>query len=186
MRIYAAIQLAIQAHNKQIRKLDGDLYVAHPLEVGFMLAQEGLSEDVIIAGILHDTVEDTSVTLADIASQFGDPVARLVEACSEEDKTLPWQTRKEAMLRLMCNGLPRDIKMILLADKVSNLSSIQRNLARMGPGLWACFNAGYDQQKWYFTEICKCMTDMKDTHFYEELCRLVNEVFGTGTVDIQV
>ena len=62
MTIYNAIHTAILAHENQIRKLDLDLYVAHPLEVGMILAKYGMSDEVICAGILHDTVEDTEFT----------------------------------------------------------------------------------------------------------------------------
>lgn len=177
MRVYDAIEMAILAHKEQIRKLDGVIYVAHPIEVGMMLAQSGASEEVIIAGILHDTVEDTVITLGDIEKRFGARVMELVKACSEEDKSLSWRARKEAMLEKMCSGTDDEVNMILIADKISNLQSIYRNLEEMGDSLWDCFNAGYEDQKWYFCSICDCLKDLAGTPFYDEMCGFVDKIF---------
>lgn len=178
MRLYEAIQLALNAHDKQIRKLDGDIYAAHPIEVGMMLLAMNADEDVVIAGILHDTIEDTYVTLSDIKDQFGNRVAELVKGCSEPDKSRPWSERKQYMLDFVKNDADFDMKMIILADKLSNIRSIYRNLETMGDKLWDCFNAGYEDQKWYNTEMCKNLDDLSHITMHEEYCRYVKLVFG--------
>jgi len=181
MRLYEAIQLAMKAHAKQVRKLDGDIYAAHPIEVGIMLSIADANEDVIIAGILHDTVEDTDVTLADIKAQFGDRVEELVRGCSEPDKSKSWKERKMQMLTFVNNGADFETKMIILADKLSNIRSIYRNLETMENCLWDKFNAGYEEQKWYLTEMCKALDDLSNLAMHEEYCRYVKLVFGQAT-----
>lgn len=177
MRLYEAIQLALKAHSKQIRKLDGDIYAAHPIEVGMMLLKVDASEDVVIAGILHDTVEDTYVTIEDIRKQFGDRVAELVKGCSEPDKSKPWLERKEFMLDFVVNKADFDMKMIILADKLSNIRSVYRNLETMGDDLWDKFNAGYEEQKWYSVEMCRALNETSCLTMHEEFCRYVKLVF---------
>lgn len=178
MRLYEAIQLALKAHSKQIRKLDGDIYAAHPIEVGMMLMAVDASEEVVIAGLLHDTVEDTYVTINDIREQFGDRIAELVKGCSEPDKSKPWAERKQYMLDYVINEADFDTKMIILADKLSNIRSIYRNLETMGDALWDKFNAGYEEQKWYSVEMCRALDEMSCVTMHEEYCRYVRLVFG--------
>ena len=177
MRLYEAIQLTLKAHAGQVRKLDGDIYAAHPLEVGMMLLKMNASEDVVIAGLLHDTVEDTYVTLEDIRGQFGQDVADLVQGCSEPDKSKPWRERKEYMLDQVTHKATFDVKLIILADKLSNIRSIYRNLETMGSSLWDCFNAGYEEQKWYAQAMCEALQEMSCVTMHEEYCRYVELVF---------
>src|SRR3989338_2085111 len=97
-KIQKAIRFAITAHDGQTRKGKDIPYITHPLTVALILSQVGASEDVIVAGILHDVVEDSDVELDDVQEQFGEPVADLVKAVTEEDKGLPWETRKRIAL----------------------------------------------------------------------------------------
>ncbi len=89
-----AVEVAVKAHQKQSRKGTDTPYITHPLAVGIILAKAGCSDDVIIAGILHDTVEDTPITLDYIGDTFGNKVAGIVKGASEPDKSLPWEERK--------------------------------------------------------------------------------------------
>jgi len=183
MRLYEAIQFAIRAHAKQIRKLDGDIYVAHPIEVGMMLSGIDAKEEVVIAGLLHDTVEDTYVTLDDIREQFGERVATLVEGCSEPDKSLTWKERKLYMIDFVMKHADFDMKTIILADKLSNIRSVYRNLETMGDSLWEKFNAGYEEQKWYSYAMCKALDEMSCLAMHEEYCRYVDLVFKQKGTD---
>lgn len=181
MRTYEAIQLAIKAHDKQFRKLDGDIYAAHPLEVGIILASNNYDTDIIIAGILHDTVEDTYVTLEEIAYQFGDHVRDLVAGCSEEDKSLPWKDRKLAALDTVACCGDLGVKLIFCADKLSNIKSILRYIENSSDNdLWSKFNAGFNEQKWYYTESLKVLSDLEDTKMYIELKETIDLVFNDG------
>ena len=88
-KVFHAIELAACAHRGQVRKGSGVPYLIHPLNVAKLLIQGGCVEEVVVAGLLHDTVEDTDMELADIEAEFGPGVAALVAGASEPDKTAP-------------------------------------------------------------------------------------------------
>ena len=90
-----AIVFAAKAHDHQKRKGTDIPYITHPFAVGMLLQKEKCSEEVIVAGILHDTLEDTETTFEDLTEMFGLRVANLVQAASEKDKSLPWEVRKQ-------------------------------------------------------------------------------------------
>lgn len=92
-RLDYSILFATKAHDLQRRKTDNVLMIFHSFTVGMMLKDSNMSEDCVIAGILHDVVEDTKYTLNDIKKEFGDNVAKIVEEVTE-DKSLPWEERK--------------------------------------------------------------------------------------------
>src|ERR1035437_4169278 len=105
LRIQKAIQFAIKTHEldqKQKRKGKDVPYITHPLSVGLILANIGATEDVVIAGILHDTIEDSieknKVTKEIISDMFGQSVSDLVLSVTEQDKSLSWAERKAEAL----------------------------------------------------------------------------------------
>ncbi|MDH8677699.1 HD domain-containing protein [Fusibacter bizertensis] len=177
MLIYNAIHTAIKAHEGQIRKLDQDIYVAHPIEVGITLAKHNLSDEVIIAGILHDTVEDTPLTLEDIKREFGPIVALYVKYCSETNKEDSWKKRKLNYLANLSQA-PMDVLYIVCVDKLTNIKSIYRHLDRLGEPLWDKFNAGYEDQKWYYTAILDLLRPIADHPLYAELEHQIAIVFN--------
>src|SRR4051812_838752 len=98
-RLLKAISFATIAHTGQTRKGKPHVpYITHPLSVGILLAQSGAKEDVIIAGILHDTIEDTDITYDQLEKVFGKVVAEMVNDVTEQDRTLPWAERKRLAL----------------------------------------------------------------------------------------
>src|SRR5438128_11470606 len=96
-RFEEALSFAVQAHGaaKQERKGTDFPYVSHPIRVAEILDRFGCSEDVIVAGFLHDAIEDANITAEEIGAAFSQRVAALVTAVSEPDKSLLWKTRKE-------------------------------------------------------------------------------------------
>lgn len=179
MLIYKAIQMAIKAHEHQLRKLDNDVYVAHPIEVGIILAKHNLPDEVIIAGILHDTVEDTSLTLGQIESNFGSIVAEYVKYCSELNKGDSWKKRKLDYMNQL-NNVPIDVLYIVCADKLSNIQSIHRNLEVYGTAIWQKFNAGYEEQKWYYEAILEKLSPIESHLLFEALKTAIGNVFIYG------
>ncbi len=131
-RIERAIEVAKKAHEGQFRKT-GEPYIVHPLAVKKILEEWGMDEDTIIAGILHDTVEDTNLTLDDIRKEFGESVAFLVDGVTklstardgmrDIDTYLP--ETKNNFLRLMI-ALGDDIRVLIikLADRLHNLRTL--------------------------------------------------------------
>jgi len=176
MLIYKAIHTAIKAHENQLRKLDNDMYVVHPLEVGVILAKHNLSDDVIVAGILHDTVEDTALSLEQIEIEFGPNVALYVKFCSEHNKFDSWKKRKLDYLSQL-DEAPIEVLYIVCVDKLTNIQSIQRNLEVNGTAIWQKFNAGYDDQKWYYTAMLDKLSPISDHPLYKALQLVVNSVF---------
>lgn len=176
--VYDAIQASLEAHKDQLRKLDFDAYVAHPLEVAIILAQNGADEDVISAGILHDTVEDTEMTLEALADRFGQRIADIVSGCTEPPQTVPWKERKRWAIDHVTHTASRDVVMVICADKLSNMRSIARNYRLHGSRVWQGFHAPYAWQKWYYQEMLKALSPISDTAMYKELEQLIHEVFN--------
>lgn len=156
-----AINFAVEAHRGQQRKGDSLPYIIHPLTVGIVLLEEGCEQEVVIAGFLHDTVEDTDVTYAEIEDNFGSRVMRIVRGVSEPDKTLPWRRRKEHTIEYIRRA-PLDERMVICADKLHNITSMIDEYRESGEKLWERFNAGREEQKWYYREILKSLQSHND------------------------
>ena len=131
-RIKSAIDLATKAHSDQFRK-SGDPYITHPLAVMKIVEAWGMDEDTIIAAVLHDTIEDTSITLQDIKDQFGEQVAFLVDGVTklgnarsgmrDLDTYLP-STRDNLLRLLVATGADIRVLIIKLADRLHNLRTL--------------------------------------------------------------
>ncbi|MGB8001211.1 MAG: HD domain-containing protein, partial [Anaerobacillus sp.] len=93
--IEKAIEASALAHDGQYRKQSSLPYLSHPVTVGFYLIESGSAEEVIAAGILHDVIEDTPLNFDDLKAEFGEKIASLVLECSEPDKSLEWEKRKQ-------------------------------------------------------------------------------------------
>ncbi|MBS7527017.1 bifunctional (p)ppGpp synthetase/guanosine-3',5'-bis(diphosphate) 3'-pyrophosphohydrolase [Fusibacter paucivorans] len=185
MILYQAIHTALKAHDGQIRKLDLDLYAAHPIEVGMILSKYGFSDDVICAGILHDTLEDTPLIYDDLIKAFGKHVADLVNDCTEQDKSLDWQTRKKRYLAHL-ETVSDEVRFIVCVDKLTNLKSIHRHLSEMGDTLWTKFNAGFEQQSWYYHAVLKRLAPIRHHALYRELASEIDLVFPANETETQV
>lgn len=141
-RTERAIALALRAHDAQIRKGDGALpYIVHPVTVALILSRYSDDEDTIIAGLLHDTLEDTSLSGDEIAREFGAKVLDMVRDVTESDlPSLSWDTRKARYLRHL-ETAPRGSLLVASADKIANLVSMIAAHASQGDALWERFNA---------------------------------------------
>lgn len=126
-RIGKALELATKAHDGQLRK-SGEPYITHPINVAKILASYESDSDTIIAALLHDTVEDTDVTLEQVRSQFGDNVAQLVDGVTKLGK-LSFNSKEEQQvenIRKMLLAMAKDIRVILikLADRLHNIRTM--------------------------------------------------------------
>lgn len=174
--IHEAITFAARKHSGQVRKGTDIPYIAHPMEVMQILTENGCPETVIIAGILHDTLEDTDTSPSEIKSLFGDDVLRLVSAESE-DKSKTWKERKQATIDFLAED-SFEARLVCCADKLSNLRSMASDKVLIGEKLWERFNAGKEDIQWYYESIVKGLTGLSDYAMYGELERLVKEVFA--------
>lgn len=166
-RYDAALALAARAHRTQIRKGGDTPYIAHVVHVSVLLIRHGFGEDLAVAGLLHDVVEDCGVPLEQVRGLFGDEVARLVDAVSERREhdgvRLPWAERKEQKLAALRAGGP-DVAALKAADAIHNLRSTVANLEHEGPAAWARFRGGPDQTLGYYRAICAIVQSQLPDH----------------------
>jgi guanosine-3',5'-bis(diphosphate) 3'-pyrophosphohydrolase len=160
LRLERAMRWAAQSHHGQTRRNSQTPYFEHVAAVALVLVGAGFDEDVVIAGLLHDLVEDTAVTLDDVTTRFGTAVAELVRHCSEvkidaAGKKRPWIDRKRDHLAALALA-PFEARAIILADKLHNLISIELDIEENRP-VWSEFHAERSQVIWYYhTTIDRC------------------------------
>lgn len=157
-----ALDHAAVWHADQVRKYPGVRvpYTSHVAGVVGILARHGLPEEVQAAGALHDVLEDTAATYDELCARFGERVAELVRAVSEEDKTLPWEERKRAYLERFPHK-PWQAQAITLADKIDNLLSIVV-CARDHGDPWAQFKRGRQAQLERFDALLRAARALPD------------------------
>ena len=156
-QIEEAIEIAAEAHQGQYRKGTDTPYITHPYAVGLILMEAGCTETVIIAGILHDTVEDTDLTLEFIRERFGDTIAAIVDGCSE-NKALRWRARKTERIEALRTASP-EVCTVTCADKLHNLRTIISEYDRIGDAVWDRFHGGVEDQAWYYRSILGAIAD---------------------------
>lgn len=160
-RIQKAINTACTLHAGQTRKGDKDLpYISHPFCVAWILADYTNDEDIIIASLLHDVLEDVAgYYYEDIEKVFGADVTRIVRELSEDknpnvvsDDRGTWEYRKKEYLA----NLEKDSEAALFicaADKMHNLQTMIASYEKHGDSLWERFNAPFEKQLWFYQEI---------------------------------
>jgi (p)ppGpp synthase/HD superfamily hydrolase len=168
--LFHAIEFAARAHHGQFRKASPLPYIIHPLNVARSLIECGAPDEIVIAAVLHDVVEDTNVTLDQVRSEFGEKVARLVEGMSEPDRRDTWENRKRGTLRFL-ETAPQDLLLIELADKLDNIREIQKDIAREGDAVWKRFNRGRDLQQWLYEQFVELFNRRVETECGVRLAR---------------
>ncbi len=182
-RIARAIEFARRSHEGSFRKGTDIPYINHPLEVFDIVKGMTDDEDVIIAALLHDVVEDTPCSVSDIEEMFGARVAELVKAESEDKRRdLPpestWKIRKTESIEHLRKS-PIDVKIIALADKLSNMRATQKQYAIKGEDMWKCFNEkNHSVQGWYYYSIADAVKELSDTKEWKEYLSLCEDVFS--------
>ena len=148
-----AFRFADAHHAGQTRRGSNLPYTAHLSAVALILARLGFDEPTLAAALLHDVVEDTSATLAEVAIEFGPQVADTVRHCSElkldsQGSKRPWIDRKRDHIGAIPSA-PLSARAIILADKLHNLITIELDLTHSKP-IWSLFHAPRDQVLWYY------------------------------------
>lgn len=178
-----ALCFATEKHSGQVRKTSNVPYIIHPVEVASIIATMSEDEELLVAGLLHDTIEDTNTTLAEIRQNFGKRVALLVMTETEDKREdLPpeetWMLRKEESLVMLENTKDLDVKMLWMGDKLSNMRSIARDYAISGDAMWEKFHEKDPKvQAWYYGSIAKYLSVLKEYPVYQEYLSLVKYVF---------
>lgn len=177
-----AIRLATQAHEGVVRKGTDLPYIVHPLEAMTIVATITSDQELMAAAVLHDVVEDAGISVDDIRREFGQRVADIVEA--ETDQEVPglshigsWQQRKQAAIERLAVA-SRDAQIVALGDKLSNIRGMARNLNQIGDRLWQRFNEKDPaRHAWYYKQLAVSLSPLIDTNAYHEFVELVAQVF---------
>lgn len=173
-----AIYFATKAHNGQKRKTEQDVdMIFHPFTVSMILQRAGANTNCVIAGILHDVVEDTKYTLEDIKEQFGIQIANIVDEVSE-NKSLPWKERKiEAINKIKTASI--EGKLVECADKISNLETLYNLYQEEGEEVWKNFNKPKEEQKWYYTNMYEAvlMNTTEKNILFDRYKKVLDKIF---------
>ena len=178
-KIFQAMEFAQSAHRGQYRKGTKLPYIIHPLGVMEILLRENAPEEVVIAGILHDTLEDTATTAEELEQNFGKRVKELVLAATEPEHDAPWETRKQHTIEFIKNITDEEVLLLSCADKLHNLNSMIEDYARIGDELWHRFKRGKNEQKWYYEALAKAYTSHNLPHpIFKEYSHKVDQFFA--------
>jgi len=188
--VFRAIKFVAEAHQGHYRKGTNIPYISHLMNVMKILCEIGCDKETIAAGILHDVVEDTSVTIEQVERIFGNRVASIVSGASEpdhlrknkDDKT-SWWLRKQHTIEFITHEANLEQLIVSCVDKLDNITAIKQDFDQKGEKLWERFNASKSDQQWYYTALSIAF-EQRAKEFREPLNGLskrftstVNEVF---------
>ena len=178
-----AITFAVRAHSGTERRGKGFPYIVHPMEAVSIVATMTSDQELLAAAALHDTVEDTGVTVEMLRAEFGERVAALVaeesdvliEGQSEQES---WHVRKQVAIDRLSRA-SHDAKMVALGDKLSNMRAIARDYAVQGDALWNLFHVKErSEHEWHYRGLADALKELDGTFAYREFTELINSVFA--------
>ena len=178
-RFDEAFAYAHDVHGAQTRKVTGHPYIGHLIGVASIVIDDGGTEDEAIAALLHDAAEDFGgrERLEDIRTRFGDPVAAIVEDCTDSWTTPkpPWAERKRQYVE-HARTLASSSLRVSAADKVHNAYAILRGLRTSGEQVWTRFNAGPDDIFAYYQSLVRAYREAGGGPLVDELDRIVRGI----------
>lgn len=178
-----AIIFAVKAHSGTERRGKGYPYIVHPMEAMEIVSTMTDDQELLAAAALHDTVEDTGVTVDQIREEFGDRIASLVADESDEmpigiSEENSWHSRKKAAIDRLSKA-SRDAKVVALGDKLSNMRAIARDYTVQGDALWSIFHAKDPKDhEWHYRGLAAALKELDGTFAYQEFIKLINQVFA--------
>ena len=181
-----AIVFAVQAHHNTERRGKGFPYIVHPMEAVEIVATITSDQELLAAAALHDTIEDTDVTVEQLREAFGERISALVHAESDqidgqlfdgENEEETWHARKQAAIDRLA-AAPHDAKIVAIGDKLSNMRAIWRDYQQKGDALWNIFHVkDKASHEWHYRGLADALADLNDTFAYQEFTNLINQVF---------
>jgi len=178
-RFLRAFVFAAERHAGQGRKASTVPYIAHLMGVASLVLEAGGDEDLAIAALLHDVVEDCggAPMLKEVRRRFGKRVANIVDGCTDSDTypKPPWRERKENYLRHLRKADP-DTRLVSAADKLHNVRSVLTDYQDLGEPIWARFNGGRDGTLWYYRVLLDEFLRRKPNRITRELELAVNDL----------
>ena len=178
-----AIIFAVKAHAGTERRGKGVPYIVHPMEAMEIVATMTPDQELLAAAALHDTVEDTDVTVEQLRAEFGSRIAALVADESDEmpadiPESASWHARKQAAIDRLARA-SRDAKMVALGDKLSNMRAIARDYAVQGDALWSLFHVKERKDhEWHYRGLADSLRELEGTPAFQEFESLINQVFA--------
>ena len=174
-----ALTYATRIHGGQLRKKTRIPYIAHIIGVAAIAMEYGANETEAIAALLHDAVEDCggAKRLRDIERKFGKKVARIVEGCTDTDRTPKpaWLERKKAYVAHVRHA-PMPTKLVSASDKLHNVRAILMDYRKEGERLWSRFNGGKQGALWYYRALVKAFTGQRIEPLVQELNRTLTQL----------
>jgi len=146
--IEKALRMSAIAHNGQKRKEQDAPYIIHPVAVALLLAKNDFSDVVIASALVHDVLEDTSVTEEELKKELGEEVLSIVQSLSE-NMSIPWEERKTQYIETIRVG-SENVKAVSVGDKINNAQSMLTAYEKIGPELWKVFHRGKEKQIWFY------------------------------------
>ena len=158
-RVAEAVAFAITKHGGQVRKGTSTAYLTHLLAVASLVGDSGGSEDEVIAGLLHDAVEDGggAPVLDEIRALFGPEVAAIVKSCTDDDSVgekAPWLERKRAYMAHLVEA-PLPVLRVVCADKLHNVQAIGKDLRTHGAAVFERFRCDREGTLWYYRSVAR-------------------------------
>lgn len=183
-KIEKAIRQASLLHRGQLRKGDGSVpFITHPFAIALILSKFSDDEDVIVGGILHDIIEETSYSYEELEKDFGEKIRNMVESVTECRKVdapaKTWQERKETYLGLM-GKMSHQALIISAADKIHNLLSMMYDYKIVGESMWNKFSVPSDKRLWFYGECLKILQKRLKSPIVEEykkVFKMAQELF---------
>jgi GTP pyrophosphokinase len=178
-RFLRAFLFAAEKHSGQTRKASTIPYIAHLMGVASLVLEAGGDEDLAIAALLHDVVEDCggAPMLKEVRRRFGSRVAKVVEGCTDADTDPkpPWRDRKEKYIRHLKTA-DADTRLVSAADKLNNVRSILSDYRAMGDSVWSRFNGGRQGTLWYYRTLLNVFRRHRGNRITRELELAVSEL----------
>jgi (p)ppGpp synthase/HD superfamily hydrolase len=178
-RFGRAFLFAAEKHAGQTRKASTIPYIAHLMGVASLVLEFGGDEDMAVAALLHDVVEDCGgVPMSkEVRRRFGARVAKIVDGCTDSftDPKPPWRERKETYLRHLKKA-DAETRLVSAADKLNNVRSILSDYREVGESIWERFNGGREGTLWYYRSLLEEFLRRKPSRLIRELELAVREL----------
>jgi (p)ppGpp synthase/HD superfamily hydrolase len=182
-RFLRAFSFAAEKHAGQTRKASTIPYIAHLMGVASLVLEFGGDEDLAIAALLHDVVEDCggAPMLKEVGRRFGMRVAKIVDGCTDSDTypKPPWRARKESYIRHL-KSADAETRMVSAADKLNNVRSILSDYREVGESVWARFMGGREGTLWYYRALLEEFLRRKPSRLIRELALAIAELEATA------
>ena len=178
-----AIIFATKAHKNTERRGKGFPYIVHPLEVVSIVSTMTSDQELLAAAALHDTVEDTGVTIETLKVEFGDNVAKIVDFESDKvyenlSESESWKMRKIYAIERLAVA-PKEVKIVALGDKLSNMRAIYRDYLAIGNEVWNKFHIKDPKEhEWHYRALADSLKELNETLAYKEFAQLIEKVFN--------